>query len=138
MNKHKLEAKVLAALQDQLRSDETVEVVTQVFKDLGPALMVPVLALAGQLETRRYGVVLTNQRLIFVATSSLNAKMLGIAAEYPRRSMRVLTPPKGVYRAFDIVGPNGTKTRLSFPVPNRLEGEKIATALAGAIAVSTR
>jgi hypothetical protein len=130
MNKQKLEAKVLAAVQDELRPDETVEVVTQAFKDLGAAVKLPILALTGQLEARRYGVVLTDRRLVLVGTNRLTAKMVGITAEYPRASMRALTAPKGAFRAFEVGDSNGIRiATLSFPAPNRPEGEQIAAAL---------
>jgi hypothetical protein len=49
MAKGKVEAAVLAAVQDQLRQGETVEAVTVAFKDAPSLAPIPILALTGSL-----------------------------------------------------------------------------------------
>ena len=81
-----------------------------------------------------YGVILTNERVIFVEIDKDFGKVKdGIAQEWPRNGLKASGPPTGrLMSSFDITDASGAPVmRLNFPRPARAEAEKINRALRG-------
>ena len=78
----------------------------------------------------RCGLVLTDRRLLLVEASKAG-KMLGVMADVPREGLRRSEVTTRTYLWFDVADARSeTAIRLSFPLPNRAEGRRVAAALA--------
>lgn len=134
--------KVLDAVT--LEDGETVEVVSVAevgtlrpsTEDLATTAALGVAALAmGRgmhvVVTRtRCGLVLTDRRLLLVEASKASGKMLGVVLDVPRAGLRRSEVTTRVYLWFDVADTaSETAIRLSFPLPNRAEGQQLAAAL---------
>jgi hypothetical protein len=118
------EAKIRAAVQGDLRPCETVDVVAAALRNMkGPGGLIS--------RGRQFGMVLTDGRLLFVEVSQRTGKMRGIAEQYPRADVRVLSAPKGLLaKTFRIVDRNGNQiAKLTFPLMDRPACMKLAGAL---------
>lgn len=80
----------------------------------------------------RYGLILTNRRLLFVDAKQGSGKFIpGIKYEFPRSDVRATSRPTGrLMKGFDVVSSESEPiVRLNFPIPAREDGETIASAL---------
>lgn len=79
----------------------------------------------------RQGVVLTDRRLIFVAADQRTGKFLHVASQGPRSGVSRGPVKTKIYLSYDLLdGETGEPiVKLSFPLPARATGQRIADAL---------
>jgi hypothetical protein len=80
---------------------------------------------------RRFFLVLTNQRLLFVASSeSLGRPRPDIVGQLPRRGLRFVPVPGGLTKSFEVTGPDGIAIiRVNFALPQRGDSTRLADLL---------
>ena len=80
---------------------------------------------------RRYGVMLTNRRLLFIEANQGTGRFLRLAGSLPRDQLGRSAVGKRLYLFYDIVerGTGRRLYKLSFPLPNRRAALQIAAAL---------
>lgn len=89
------------------------------------------IGVAPLVRRRRYGVMLTNRRLLFVEANQSTGRFLRMAGSLPREQLARSAVGKRVYLFYDIVerGTGQRLYKLSFPLPARRVGLQIAAAL---------
>lgn len=81
---------------------------------------------------RRYGVMLTNRRLLFIEANQRTGRFVQVARSLPREKLVRSAVVKRVYVSYSVLeaGTGRKLCKLSFPVPARRDGLQIAAAFA--------
>jgi hypothetical protein len=89
------------------------------------------IGLVPLVRRRRYGVMLTNRRLLFIEANQSTGRFRRLAGSLPREQLGRSAVGKRVYLFYDIVerGTGRRLYKLSFPLPARRVGLQIAAAL---------
>jgi hypothetical protein len=82
---------------------------------------------------RRFFLLLTDRRLLFVASSDTMGKPLpDVVGELPREGLRFVPVPGGIMKSFDVTGPDGVAViRVNFALPQRGDSTRLAEMVNG-------